>query len=174
MKSKSKQKGFTLFELLVVVLVIGLVSSILIANLRKGEKQYQIQLAAQEIAQNIRRAQDMALTSWRHQGEIPYNYGVYFRKQDKDSYKIFADKNGNNKYETSDGLVETVKIESNIEIDSLSSEPDLYITFSLPDGFTHIEPLASSATITIRRVNGICPQNCKSIKIINTGQINIE
>lgn len=175
MKHKTYNKnGFTLFELLIVIFIIGLISSILVVNLRKGEKQYQVQLAAQEIAQNIRKAQDMALTSFRYKGEIPYNYGIYFEKQSLASYKIFADKNGNDKYDAPDSTVGAITIEGGVEIDSLSSEPKLHITFSLPDGFTHIEPSAILATVTIKKTGGSCPQNCKTIEVSSTGQINIK
>lgn len=180
MKHETYNKdGFTLIELLVVVFIIGLVSTILIANIRKGEKQYQVQLATQEISQNIRRAQDMALTSFKHKPDepSPYNFGVYFEKQSPNSYIIFADENPNSyKYNGGEGM-ETITLGSNIEIASLSSEPKLHITFSLPDGFTHIEPNADSANITIKRTGSDCvqsPQDCKTIEVLSTGQINVK
>lgn len=174
-----EDKGFTLFELLIVIFIIGLISSILIVNVRKGEKQYQVQLAAQEIAQNIRKAQDMALVGFKYDPDSPppYKYGVFFFKQTPTSYKIFADKNppdGNDKYDVPDGEVEPISLEKGIEIKSLSSDPKLHITFSLPDGFTTINPSATSATVRIGRTDGNCPQDCKDIIIRNTGQISVE
>lgn len=176
MKHKAyNKKGFTLIEALVVVFIIGLISAVLIVNWRKNEKQYQVQRTAQEIVQNIRRAQDMALNSFKYQEDdgVPDNYGVYFDKTMANSYIIFADENGNNKYNGGEDM-ETVSIDSGVEINSLSSEPKLHITFSLPDAFTIINPAAVSATVTIKKSNGICPQNCKSIIIRNTGQVSIE
>lgn len=174
-KSQLKQKGFTLTEALVVVFIIGLISSILIVNWRKNEKQYQVQRVAQEIVQNIRKTQDMALNSFKYQEDdgVPDNYGIYFDKTLASSYIIFADENGNNKYNGGENI-ETILIDSGVEIGSLSSEPKLNITFSLPDAFTVINPAAVSATITIKKSDGICPQNCKNIIIRNTGQISVE
>lgn len=169
------KQGFTLLELLVVIFIVGLISSMLVANWRKGEKQYLLQRTAQEIVQNIRKAQDMALTSFRYEGEIPSNYGIYFNIQEsRSSYKIFADDNGNQKYNSGERVGEDIILEQGIEINSLSSGSRIDITFSLPDSFTHIEPSANSATIAIKKAGGTCPQNCKNIIIINTGQVNIE
>lgn len=175
MKHKKYIKNaFTLIELLIVVFIIALVSSILVINMRKGERQYQVQLEAQVIAQSIRKAQDMALSSFRYKNEIPYSYGVFFEKQSPSSYRIFADKNGNKRYDAPDDSVEVVDIEQGVEIDSLSSEPRVHITFSLPDGFTSITPLAGSAIITIKKTGGNCPGDCKDIVIERTGRVSIQ
>lgn len=181
MKKRDKNLfGFTLFEVLVSTAVIILISTLLIANLNKGEKQYQVQLVAQEIVQNIRRVQDMALTSFNPQGEnVPDYYGIYFDKNETNSYIIFGDKNGNNTYQSSDIEIEIVSIDSSVEIDSLSSgNKDLNITFLVPDGFVYIKPAdAESATITIKMVNVDClqtPKSCRNIVVSKTGQVNAE
>jgi len=169
------KKGFTLIELLVVIFIIGIISAMLVGNWRKSEKQYLLQRTAQEIVQNIRKIQDMALTSSRHQGEIPYNYGIYFNTQESRScYRIFADKDGDQKYDSGERIGEDIVIEQDIEINSLSPDSRIDITFSLPDSFTHIEPSAPSATITIKRIGGTYPRDYKNIIIINTGQVSIE
>ena len=171
------RQGFTLMELLIVIAVIGIISTMLVVNWRKNEKQYQLQRAAQEIVQNIRKVQDMALNSFKYEGEIPdYSYGLFFDKDDNNSYIVFGDRNGNNTYQASDMQIENVSIETGIEINSLSSEnQNLHITFSLPDGFTGIEPSADSATIIIKKTGKSCPSNdCKNIIINKTGQITIE
>jgi len=169
-----RQGGFTLIELLIVIFIIALVSAILVINMRKGERQYQVQLEAQVIAQNIRRAQDMALSSFRYRNEIPYSYGVFFEKQSPSSYRIFADKNDNKRYDTPDSSVELVNIDQGVEIESISSEPRMHITFSLPDGFTSIIPSAGSATITIKKTGGNCPEDCKDIVIERTGRVSVQ
>lgn len=180
MKKRDKNLfGFTLFEVLVTMAVIVLLSSLLIANLNKGEKQYQIQLAAQEIVQNLRRAQDMALTSFKPQGEnVPDYYGIFFDKDDLSSYLVFGDKDGNGTYQSSDIEIETVSIEFGIEINSLSSgNKNLQIIFLVPDGFTYIKPDAESAIITIKKAGADClqvPKSCRNIIISKTGQIHVE
>jgi prepilin-type N-terminal cleavage/methylation domain-containing protein len=173
-QKKQKNKGFTLVELLVVIFVIGLISSLLVVNWRNNEQQYLIRRMAQEVVLNIRKTQNMALNSLKYQEGVPPYYGLYFT-QASSSYEIFADKNGNNEYDSdTDILVDTINIIQGAEISSLSGGTTLNLTFSIPDGFTRIKPQATSATITLKRVGGTCPQNCKNIRIINTGQVNIE
>lgn len=174
------KKGFTLLELLIIITIVGIISSVLVVNWRRNEKQYQLQRAAQEIAQDIRMVQDMALNSYKYLDQIPDNYGLYFDKNDKSSYIIFGDMNGNNSYQGAppDLEIESISIESGIEINSLSSgAQDLHITFSLPDGFTNFDPSATLANIVIKKTNADCnsdPQECKKIEVMKTGQVNIK
>lgn len=188
---KYKKNGFTLFELLIVIFIIGTVSSLLVINMRKGEKQYELQITAQEIAQSIRRAQDMALTSFKYSTTRPppFNYGVYFRRSDRTFYRIFADNDGDYRYDGSSELVETVNISSGVELaylytktspsSGMNSRSRIYLTFSLPDGFTKIKwsagaPDDYAAIIRIRRSDGTCPDDCKDIIIEETGRISIQ
>ncbi|MFH2013492.1 MAG: type II secretion system protein [Patescibacteria group bacterium] len=169
------KKGFTLIEVLVVTAVIGIISIMLVANWTKNESSSKLQRTAQEVVLSIRSAQDIALNSFKSSGQdVPYSYGIRFDKDIDSSYLIFGDKNGNNTYQPSDILIKNVLIESGIEIDSLSSgNNDLNIVFSIPDGFTTINPSSTSASIVIKKSNGICPQDCKTITIMNTGQVSI-
>lgn len=176
-----KNRGFTLVEMLVVIFIIGIISTILIVNWRKNENQYKLQRAAQEIAFNIRKAQEMALNGRKcSDGEVPNSsFGVNFDNATINSYTIFCDRNDNNMYQTpsADLFVETISIESGIIIHSLSSgAQDLDIAFSLPDSFTVINPQAASpATITIKKTGATCPSvNCKNIIVKKTGEISID
>lgn len=177
MKHK-KRRGFTLIELLIVIAVIGVISTMLVVNWRKNEKQYQLQRTAQEIVQNIRKAQDMALNSYKHEEGLPANYGIYFDKNDENSYIVFGDINSTYTYQGDppDIEVDDISIEAGIEIYSLSSgNQSLHITFSLPDGFTNIVPFADSATIVIKKTGKTCPsEDCKNIIIRRTGQVTID
>lgn len=198
MRKKFKNgAGFTTFELLVVIFIVALLSSILIANIRKGEGQYRVRSTVQQIAQDIRRVQDMALNSFDYDSAPdvgpPPRYGIHFSVGIPGSYIIFADKDNSKKYQGSvDGApLESISIENNMEIDSIckkkeyeneGGEIDAHITFTLPDGFTTVDPNkegqgppqeAMGIIIIIKKVNGVCPQDCKSITIEKTGKVSV-
>ncbi|MBD3282229.1 MAG: prepilin-type N-terminal cleavage/methylation domain-containing protein [Candidatus Portnoybacteria bacterium] len=173
MKNTDKKRGFTLTEILVVIFIIGFISSIMIVNWRSNEERYKLHRIAQEVVQDIRSAQDMALTSFRYEGNIPSAYGVYFDKQDSRGYIIFGDLNENGRYNSNgDIVVEGVEISEGVEIYDLSN--DLHVLFSIPDGFTQIYPTNPFARVTLKRTNGSCPDDCLDIVVRSTGRVSIE
>jgi len=164
--------GFTLIELLVVMAIIVVISGLSLANWRGGEKQYALLRAASKLSQDIRRAEEMAISSKEFQGQIPEGgYGVYFKDQEKDHYVLFADLNGNQHYDSgSDGLVEDVKIEKDIQISQLSASP-LIITFTPPDPTVTIKPDAQTASITLSIITD--PAKSKTITVNKAGLVFI-
>lgn len=173
--------GFTLIEALAVTAVIGIISSIMVVNWRKNEERYKLQRAAQEIVQNIRKAQDYALTGkkmyWEPWGtmEVPRYYGLHLEEGEQ-TYFIYGDMQGNTGYQNPEDIEETyTQIENGIEIDSLSDDP-LDLIFSIPDGFVGFnDPSADNAVIIIKRTGNTCPSTyCRTITIEKTGEITIQ
>jgi prepilin-type N-terminal cleavage/methylation domain-containing protein len=187
-----KQKGFTLLEITVVVSIIILLSTIFIANYRGGEKQFALQRSAHKLVQDLRRAQEMAMSSQRTSSEfgsetVPQGgYGISFKK-DLNSYILFADCDGDGKFdETGEALscqkatkvtpfpekIKELSLEEGIKITKLlpSLENSLSITFLPPDPKVIITPSGSSASITLT-----FNSQSKKVIIINTvGLIDIE
>jgi type II secretory pathway pseudopilin PulG len=175
--------GFTLIEALVAVFVIGTISAMMIVNWRKNEGQYQLQRAAQEIVQIIRKAQDFALNGsrmfWEPTDEmtVPESYGVHI-EEGNPIYFIYGDMGGNAGYQNPEDIEETrTQIETGIEIDSVSGDR-LDVIFSIPDGFTSFYGVPSSTeevTITVRKTGKTCPSvYCRNIIVRKIGEISIE
>lgn len=180
-KTTKNSAGFTLIEALVVIFVIGMISSMMIVNWRKNESQYQLQRVAQQIVQNIRKAQDYALNGSRMDwpgypdGRVPKSYGVQLEVGRRD-YFIYGDCIGNVGYQNPEDLEETyTQIETGIEIDSLGRST-LDVIFSIPDGFVSFNnPPVTSATITIKKTGKTCPSvYCRNIIVRKTGEISIQ
>lgn len=83
-----KNEGFTLLEITVVVAVIALLSTIFLANYHGGEKQYALLRASHKLSQDLRMAEEMALSSRKTPvekfgGTFPRGgYGVYVKISD--------------------------------------------------------------------------------------------
>ena len=78
--SIKKESGFTLTELLVVASIIILFSAIVLANYQTGNKQFALQRSAHKLAQDIRRAQEMAMSAKECEpcgNVVPPGYGIY-------------------------------------------------------------------------------------------------
>jgi len=129
------KKGFTLTELLVVLLIVGLISSIAFANYRQGEKQFALQRSAVALSQNIRTAQNMSMGASSYQSFK--GYGIYFNLSSPNSYILFADE-GDGLYGTGDEEIETFWLEAGISLYSLSPGNPLSVAFFPPDPFTLI------------------------------------
>ena len=129
------KKGFTLMELLVVIAIISILSLAILVNYRTGQKQYLLQQAANQLAQDIRLIENRAITA-KELGEGCVVHGIKFENNEnnKSSYNFLscqlADINN-----CSDPCLpeETISLPAKIIIDSLSPQSLLTIKFIPPD-----------------------------------------
>jgi len=162
------QKAFTLIELLVVTGIIILLSALVLPNYRTGESQLALQRSANKLAQDIRRAQEMAMSAKEFEGVVPPGgYGINFQTN-LTSYILFADLN-NNKVFDSGEAIETLSLERGVKISNLSPTSPLTISFTPPDPTVNINPSNSLAIITLSN-NG----QTKIIKVNKAGLIYVE
>lgn len=173
--------GFTLIELLVVISIIILLSGIMFANYRQGEQQFALQRSANKLAQDIRRAQQMAMSAKEYNGMIPPGgYGMYL-KIDEHWYAIFADCNDNGLYDDPgtttpcNGLPETVEgnviIEGPVWICELCGEgvDEQIILFTPPNPEVTLTPGGDSTLIVLKN-NG----QTETIRVNKAGLIEID
>ena len=91
-------KGFTLVESLVVVTIILVLLAIVLVNYRVGERNLSLDESAAILGQNLRRAEEMAMSAKEFHGIIPQGgYGINLKTED-DFYIIFADCDKNHEY----------------------------------------------------------------------------
>ncbi len=111
-----QQKGFTIVEMLVVLAIIVILPTIIIANFPQTKLQFALSRVAYKFAQDVRRAQDMSLSSMQYKDALGTvasisGYGVYV---DRDAlggkkYLLYADATpGNRQYDALDYVVQTI------------------------------------------------------------------
>jgi prepilin-type N-terminal cleavage/methylation domain-containing protein len=108
--------GFTLIELLTVTFIILIISVLVVANYHRGNRSVALSAQAARFAQDLRRAQESALSLRQINGMLPYGYGIYVR-QGGSSYILYSDNNNDKIYNDGEAQ-ETVALDGNIEISS--------------------------------------------------------
>jgi len=185
-----KNRGFTLIEITIVVTIIALLGTIFIANYRGGEKQFALKRSAHKLAQDLRTAQEMAMSSQTTPLEFgpetfpKGGYGIYF-EEGASSYILFADCDGDGLYDNTGGAlscrdaveitpfpekIEEIFLEKGISIDSLFPvSPSISLTFFPPDPVLTIKPNSNSASV-ILSFDG----QTKTVSINSVGLIDID
>jgi prepilin-type N-terminal cleavage/methylation domain-containing protein len=185
-KSK-KNKSFTLIEILVTLAIVVILSGLMFANYPKGGKQLALERASQTLSQDIRRAQEMAMSSVAESGACPgyktTGYGIFFDESSPFTYIIFRNCNrtSNRYYESGiDQIKETINIESGIKICNLKqgssddSDNKISILFEPPDPTTYIEGSSSASDASIILCIQDDTSQQKTIKINIAGSVKIE
>ncbi len=137
-----KDFGFTLVELLVVVSVVSIISSITLVNYRRGFVQHSLSQSNQKLLADLRKVQNMAISGVGIASDF-CGYGININKSsDPYSYIIYVDKNSdcsisNKKYDVGDDIIEEVNLTNKIKINFTSPSP-LDILFKPPEPLTYI------------------------------------
>jgi len=171
------KRGFTLIELIVVTSIIILLSVIVFPNYRGIERQFALQRSAHKLAQDIRRAGEMAMSTKEFQGKVPAGYGIYLKQGEKD-YLLYADTNppgGNEKYDGEDDKIETINLEKGVYIQNISPS-SLSINFKPPIPTIKIKKEggqdSTTAVITLSLESD--STKTKIIKVNSAGLIDVE
>ena len=173
------ERGFTLLEVLVVGVIIGLISTSLISNFSQGRMGLNRTVA--EMAAAIRTAPARALAGALHNGVYPCGYGV---TMGADSYSIYAgpeadgtDCTGqNHNYESSvDTIVETRAISyKNVEI-VLPVEDIFFVPPNPKTYINNVNTTGVDTTISVRIKGESCPsESCRSIYVSTSGNIELQ
>jgi len=182
LKNLSK-RAFTVTELFVVTALIGILSIVFIPYYKSTKDQFALLRSAYQLAQDIRRAQAMALASEKKQGsqEEIYGYGIYLKKSLKNYYILFRDKNDNKVYdEPSDDKIGDIDFEQGIEINTLEKEyinisfqpPDPVVSLKHSAGIGGGNDLGDDTEIEIHLIND--PLKIKKIIVNKAGLIYVK
>ena len=158
-KKRQKQNGFTFIELMTVVAIIGIMTTVGFASLKTGQNQTKLKTAQAEIVALIKLAQSDALQG-KEQGTVtPKYYGVKFSADGK-SY-IFCS-NSNDADPNCSNFLQTYPLAGRVAI---SSGQNSLVRFDVPHGNCY---LSSGSTLVVSL--GI-DSNTKTITISAGGAI---
>jgi len=179
------QRGFTLIEVLIVAGITGFITTFLILKFSRTRINFAEE--ANVFKSKVRIAQTKAVSSARFNNSIRCGYGVrYINSQ---SYAIYVGENAstlncatqNKDFNptggaNNDASIETVnfadsRIEFKTVFRAIYFEPPDPKTFIIDSsGTVHGEPNYGLG-VTIGKVGGTCPQNCKTINVSTSGKI---
>lgn len=134
------KKGFTIIELLVSLGIFIIVTTMVVTNFRGGSRSDELKIAAETIASNLRRVQNMALAGEQVGGITPMGgYGIYFSLGEPSHYIIFADSNGNQKYDMGEDLLDgKIMLLKNIVITEVQPLVNSSVVFKPPKPTVYI------------------------------------
>lgn len=161
-------RGFTLIELIVVMSIMVIINGVIFFDYPSVMANLALKRTAGEIALLARQAQVYALSAKSGASGELVNYGIRFDKGAPTSIILFADKNGNSKYNSGLGeAIQTFEIQTKDEISMLCGDGDC-INKSMDTVDIVYQRLSSTATIGS---SSFClppptPSPCSSVKII--------
>lgn len=103
-------RGFTMFELMITISIMVIISALVLVNFRGFNRQVAVGRAAQEVSLTFRSAQARALAvqKFAPTGQFPQGYGVFFTKTANTSYILFADLDKNGLYAENEKVDEII------------------------------------------------------------------
>ena len=178
-KIQKNEAGFSVFELLVIMVVVGLLSASLLLRFRaSATSKVVLQRNALLVVESIRRAQNLAVTSAKFKGDVPCGYGIHFVSS-SEAFIYFGSKPNpsdscsvQNQNYNSPPDKEFTKIKFNGQnVEFKASFADVFFEPPNPTTFINNSSASASISITIGKIGGTCPQDCKTINVSTSGTI---
>lgn len=183
---KLNDKGFTLTEMLVVIVIFILITTIVLVDYRRSERLEILRRSTLYLTSIIRQAQTNALAGFAKQGNQGQRYGVFLYQDSEntlDGYYFFEDNGSHKRFLMSDNevIIEDHKFPGDVYIQSFLDDGSpniletLDIIFEPPQPTLYFYPwiFENTAGIVLRQKYNY--SYCSLITVSKqTGQINYE
>ena len=168
-----------MIEVLAAIFIIGILSAVILLNYRVGQVEAQLTRAAAAFETEIRKAQNLAISSPEFGGTIPCGYGIYYT--DNRNFSIYAGQLGgapncnasNHNFQSgTDSVYQNLKI---IEQGVIFKNSFSDIFFEPPDPATYIN---NSKAVGVSTTVELCLETdltkCRNLTIDTAGRISIQ
>jgi prepilin-type N-terminal cleavage/methylation domain-containing protein len=142
------QKGFSLMELMMVIFIIGIASSVVVAQYFGSRNFKALYLGSKQVASDVRMTQNYTFSALENGGLNPSGgYGIRFSKN-SNSYVIFADGDSDKTHDAGEDF-QTINLPDGVEVTSLKigviSYNDVDVVFTSPYGEVYIDGVNKDA-----------------------------
>ena len=178
-KISFSNRGFTLVEVLAAIFIIGVLSTVILLNYRTGQDEAKLTRSAAAFEADLRRAQNLAVSSTDFNGLIPCGYGIGYA--DNRTYSIYVGQLGgltscqatNHNYESGiDSIFQSSRI---IEQGVIFTTSFADIFFEPPDPATYINnSKAAGVSVTVNLCLEADLTKCRNLTIDTAGRITIQ
>lgn len=172
-RRKKIESGTTLTELLVVMFILSLLSTMALVGYRDHQKKYSLSQSAQRLSSELRKAQNMAMSGVDIAGNY-YGYGVYL-SDDATSYLLYGDVNNDSIYQVGDTTIETISLLEKVRVKEIVPVAnDIDVFFKSPNPTTYIDGsnlAGKTATITLEIIGESMEKN---VIITTSGLIEVD
>jgi len=170
------EKGLTLVEMLIIIVIATVLTTIVFGNYGKGKENLALERAGQKLLQDLRRTQELVMSGAPEAGINAC--GIYFDKTSghETEYLLYNNVNANYFYESgTDTVREAIDIEAGIKIcdvkDNEVSGNTVSVSFMPPEPVTRIDSnyTGHEASIVLCIISDTA--KTRTIKINNLGRI---
>lgn len=176
-----KSSGFTLIEILVVASITGVLTTLMFISFQRT--RLDLNLSASDFIGQVRSAQEKANGSVRFddgggaEKVIRCGYGIHY--ENNKSYSVYAGPNAsvadctaeNRNFGGNDFKILPIKNLYDPGVEFKASFSDIFFEPPNPTTFINNSSASASITITIGKIGGTCPQDCKTINVSTSGTI---
>lgn len=179
MNQKPRTKnGFTLVELVVIIGIIGFMSSLVILGQNQGQDQRKIILEVRRLVQDIRKAQNFTISSTTYDcgGLKVVPFGIILYKETPHRYILVADCDGSRTYDSSVDRTVSSYTFTVSEINTLSPPPNpMQIFFVSPNPDIYVNNSVITNTIITITVCGTKRSlSCRNVQLTSGGAVSVQ